>query len=243
METEIEAPDAGRDDHVIKRAYANAVTAGDGRTIDVCIVPYGETIEHNDGLGGVPKGVAYREQWAPGSFNDQTVAGHRLKVFMNFEYERGVANLVGKGIALREQPDGLHGTFRALDNEAGSTALELVKDGILDGVSVEARPKKSVRTHDGIVRRVRAHLVNVALCRDPAYSGARVIAVREEANPIFDEELLPLEIDPELVARCERLGIALPERMKAHPAPDTPAQPGTPEDGTRQDGDHTDLEA
>jgi len=37
------------------------------------------------------------------------------------------------------------------------------------------------------------------------------------------------------VARCQRLGIAIPERLKAHPAADTPAETGTSEDGTRQD--------
>jgi HK97 family phage prohead protease len=231
-ETELvdEAPERG----LLRREYATELTpAGDGRTIDVRIVPYGERIEHNDGLGGVPKGVVYREEWAPGCFDEQLVAGHRLKVLLNFEHHKGIENVVGKGVALRSARDGLHGTFRALENEAGRTALELVNDGILDGVSLEAKPKKSVRTADGVVHRIRAHLVNVALCRSPAYSGARVLAVRTET--IIDEDLLPVAIDPELAERLRARGVALPDRYKAHPAePDTPAETGTSEDGTRQ---------
>ena len=229
---ETEAPERG----LIRRTFAAEVTAGDGRTIDVRIVPYDETIEHNDGLGGVPRGVMYREAWSPGCFDEQMVAGHRLKVLMNFEHERGAPNVCGKGMALRSTPDGLHGTFRALNTQAGDTALELVNDGILDGVSLEARAKKSIRGTDGVVRRVKAHLVNVALCREPAFAGARVLAVREAAV-VIDEQLLPTDLDPELVENIRRLGVRLPERYTtAHPGTTgTPALTGTPEDGTRLD--------
>jgi hypothetical protein len=53
---------------------------------------------------------------------------------------------------------------------------------------------------------------------------------------MLDEDLLPLQIDPELVERCRRLGVKLPEQLKAHPVrTGTPAVSGTPEDGTRQE--------
>ena len=195
------------------------------------VVPYGVPAEVSDG------GPTYREEWAPGCFDEQLVAGHRLKVLLNFEHEPGIRGVVGKGISLRSANDGLHGSFEVLNTATGDTALELVNAGILDGVSLEAKPKKSVRTIAGVVRRVRAHLVNVALCRDPAFTDARVLAVREE--PIMlDEDLLPVPIDPELVERCRALGVTLPQRLKAHPAETgTPTQLGTPADGTRQE-DH-----
>ena len=41
----------------------------------------------------------------------------------------------------------------------------MVNEGILTGLSVEAIPKKSARTVEGIVERIKAHLENVALCR------------------------------------------------------------------------------
>ena len=68
--------------------------------------------------------------------------------------------------------------------------------------------------------------------------GAEILAVRERAvfqEEELSEELLPVDMDPEIVERCRRLGIELPQRYQAHPAenghPDTI---GTPEDGTRQ---------
>jgi HK97 family phage prohead protease len=174
----------------------------------------------------------YREEWAQGAFDDQVVAGHRLKVLLNFEHLSGIGNVVGKGIALRSERDGLHGSFRMANTQAGDTALELVNDGILDSVSLEAFAKKSIRTSAGVIRRVKAHLHNVALCRNPAFSGAKVLAVREQPEPevILDEELLPVDMDPELVQRLRVQGVVLPDRYEAHPAEtDTPAETGTPE--------------
>lgn len=213
---------------LLYREFSAELEAGEGRTVDVRIVPYSTPADVSDG------GPVYREEWADGAFDDQLVAGHRLRVLLNFEHEAGIGGIIGKGVALRSQLDGLHGSFEILRGNDGDKALELVHDGILGGVSLEAYAKKSVRTASGVVRRVKAHLKNVALCRDPAFTDAVVLAVREE--PVFDEELLPTAMDPELIERCRRLGIKLPQRYEAHPdATDTPAEDaGTSESGTRQ---------
>lgn len=212
---------------VLHRTYAAELTAGDGRTVDVRVVPYGVPAEVSDDGRTV-----YREEWQAGCFDDQLVAGHRLKVLLNFEHQRGIGNVVGKGVALRSEPDGLHGSFRLSNTADGDKALELIEDGILDSVSLEAFPKKSVRTIDGIVRRVKAHLHNVALCRTPAFADAKILAVREEV--VLDEDMLPIAPDPELLARCRALGIKMPQRYEAQPAENGhPDLIGTPEDGTR----------
>lgn len=214
------------DQPILYREYRAELQSGEGRTVDVRIVPYGVPADVSDG------GPVYREEWADGAFDDQLVAGHRLRVLLNFEHEMGIGGIIGKGVSLRSQPDGLHGSFEILHGQDGDKALDLVRDGILGGVSLEAYAKKSIRTAAGVVRRVKAHLRNVALCRDPAFKDAAVLAVREE--PFFDQELLPVEIDPELVERCRRLGIRLPQRYQAHPErTDTPAMTGTSENGTR----------
>ncbi len=212
---------------VLRRDFEAELTPGNGRTVDVRIVPYGEIAEVSDG------GPMYREEWAPGCFDKQLVAGHRLDVLLNFEHQPGIGGIIGKGIALRSQPDGLHGSFQVLDGPDGDKALGLVNDGILRGVSLEAYARTSVRTADGVVRRVKAHLDKVALCRRPAYPNAVVLAVREEV--IYDEELLPIDIPTGTLERCRRLGIRLPQRYQAHPAEaGTPDVSGTPEDGTGQ---------
>lgn len=218
---------------VLRREFVAEFTPGDGRTVDVRIVPYGERITHNDGHGGVARGVDYTEEWMPGVFDHQLGAANR--VLANFEHQEGIGGVVGHGIALRSEQDGLHGSFRLHDTGDGDKTLALVRDGVLDGVSLEARPVKNVRTAQGVIQRVKANLHAVAFTRFAAFAGARVLAIREEPENIFDEEILPVGPDPELIERCRRLGIRLPQRYQAHPAEtDTPAETGTSADGTRQ---------
>lgn len=221
-----------RESGLIRRSFSAEVTPGDGRTIDVRVVPYGERITHDDGMGGVPRGVPYQEEWVAGAFQNQTNAANR--VLVNFEHHEGLAGVVGHGKTLLEREDGLYGSFGIHETPDGDKALMLVQEGVLHGVSLEAVGRKSVRGTDGVIRRVKAHLRNIALCREPAYSGAVVLALREASQPIFDEELLPVDLDPELIERCRQLGIALPQRYEAHPdEAGTSADADTPEDGTR----------
>lgn len=240
MEQVIEAPSDGRSDdgpveETIVRTFAAEMSAGDGRTVDVRIVPYGETATANDGFGGVARGIPYTEQWMPGAFLHQEKAANR--VLANFEHHPGLAGVVGHGLTLREAADGFYGSFRMHETPDGDKALMLVREGVLGGVSLEAQPVKSVRNAAGIVQRVKANLRAIALCREPAYAGAQVLAVR--TAPVFDEEILPVDLDPEIVERCRRLGIKLPQRYEAHPDEEgTPDESGTPDEiGTRQDGD------
>lgn len=219
---------------VLHREFAAEVTSLEGRTVDVRIVPYGERIEHNDGQGGARPGVTYREEFAPGVFDHQLNAANR--VVANYEHQEGIEGVVGHGIALRSEPDGFHGSFEIHETAKGDTALALIRAGVLDGVSLEAEAVKNIRSSEGVVQRVKANLRNIAFTRFAAYAGARVLAVREEATFTFDEAFLPVEPNPELIERCRRLGIKLPQRYQAHPAEtDTPDSSGTPEDGTRQD--------
>lgn len=214
------------DDGMIHREFEAKVTAGDGRTVDVRIVPYGEQISHNDGLGGVPKGVVYREEWAHGAFSHQLNAANR--VIANCEHERGILGVVGHGIALREESTGLYGSFKIHETPAGDTALTLIREGVYDTVSLEAVPRKAVRTAAGVIRRVKADLRGLAFSRFGAYTGAKVLAVREQAEMI-DEALLPSDLDPAVLERCRRLGIRLPDRYQAHPdEAGTPTEMGTP---------------
>ena len=95
----------GRESGLLCRTFAAEVTAGDGRTIDVRIMPYGEKITHDDGFGGVPKGIPYQEQWDFGAFSDQVRAaevGRANKVLVNFEHGDRLIDVVGNGKTLRE---------------------------------------------------------------------------------------------------------------------------------------------
>src|SRR4029453_11919304 len=135
------------EENVIRREFPAMIERGDGRTVDVRIVPYGETITHNDGLGGVPKGQPYREQWMPGVFDHQLDAAHR--VVGNFEHQKGIAGIVARAIMLQERPEGFYGTFRMLSGHDSDKALELIDAGVLDSVSLEAMPVKSRKSREG----------------------------------------------------------------------------------------------
>ena len=218
-------------DEILHRTFA-AELAADGRTVDCRIVPYGERITHNDGLGGRPEGEPYEEEWVAGAFTHQLRAANRVTA--NVEHEQGIHGIVGHGLALREELDGLHGSFKIHENGGGPIALELIQAGVLDGVSLEARPKGEPRIVDGVVQRVKADLLAIAFCRFPAFATAKILALREQA--VFQEKFPAIEeMDAETVERCRRLGIDLPQRYQAHPdETDTPEASGTSEIGTRQ---------
>ncbi len=197
--------------------------------MDVRVVPYGEQIVHNDGGDG-RRVRPYREEFVQGAFAHQLNAANR--VLVNVEHQEGIGGVVGHGKALVERGDGLYGSFKIHENADGDKALMLLREGILDSVSLEFIATKSVRAGGDLIKRVKANLVNVALTRFGAYKGAAVLGLRQEI--VLDEELLPIVPDLELMKRSYlAAGISLPEHLKAHPAEGTPAETGTPEDGTR----------
>jgi HK97 family phage prohead protease len=209
----------------------------EGRTVDVRVVPFDEVARVAD----PPDYRPYEEQWMPGAFDHQVKAANRLHA--NYEHRRDITSVVGHGLSLRAQPDGYHATFTIHETNAGETALALLRGGALPSVSLEAEPVKSTRSAAGVVQRVKANLKGIAFCREGAFAGAQVLAVRQPPHEIVDEALLPVDMDPELVERCRRLGIKLPHRYQAHPDDTgTPAETGTPVDGTRHDGENPEVE-
>ena len=163
-------------EETVRREYPVELEAsGDGRTLDVRIIPYNIVSRVSDDGGR----TFYDEEWMPGAFERQLYAAHR--VLVNFEHQQGIQGTVGKGQELRDSDSALEGTFRMLNHSDADKALELVNEGVLTGVSIEAVPEKTVR-EDGVMRRVKARLVNIALCRFPAYAGAEVLAVRESQD-------------------------------------------------------------
>lgn len=224
---------------VLVREFVAAVEV-EGRTVDVRLVPFDEVARVAD----PPDFVPYEEQFVPGCFDHQLNAANRIHA--NYEHGKGISDVVGHGVSLRRESDGYHLTSTIHRTNNGDTALELIKAEALPSVSVEFHPVKNVR-NGSLVQRVKANLRGFAFCRQGAYTGAQVLAVRgedEEPEQTLDAGLLPVDIDPERVERLRALGIALPDRYtKAHPVEtDTPASSGTSEHGTRQTGEDTTSE-
>jgi HK97 family phage prohead protease len=219
---------------VLLRSFEAAAVEVEGRTVDVRVVPFGEVARVAD----PPDFTPYDEEWMPGCFDHQANAANRLHA--NYEHERSITSVVGHGVSIRSEADGYHVTATIHRTNAGDTALELLNAGALPSVSLEAVPVKNVRSASGVMQRVKANLRGFAFCRQGAFAGAQVLAVREEPGDpaqTLDAGLLPVDIDPERVERLRAQGIVLPDRYtKAHPVDEgTPAEAGTPgDDGTRQ---------
>jgi len=214
---------------VLIREFIAADLEVTGRTVDVRLVPFGEVARVAD----PPDWAPYDEEWMPGAFDHQLGAAHRIHA--KYGHSDSVVDVVGHGMELRSKVgDGYHVTTKIHQTLQGETALELLRDGALPCVSLEAHPVRSVRTETGVVQRMKANLFGFAFCRQGAFAGAKVLAIREAPEQILDEELLPVRMDPDTLARCRALGIELPQRYQAHPdTTDTPAPAGTSEDGTR----------
>lgn len=224
-------PPEGRESGLLVRSFEASGVEVDGRTVDVRVVPFEEVARVAD----PPDFRPYDEQWMPGCFDHQLRAANRIHA--NVNHSPHVIDVVGHGLSLRSEADGYHASFEIHETQAGETALALLRAGALPAVSLEARPKKNMRTAAGVLQRLKADLRGIAFCREGAFQGAQVLAVREEITEeevTLNEDLLPVTLNPELVERCRRLGIQLPQRYQAHPADTgTPAEAGTPEDGTR----------
>ena len=227
-DTHVSTTETAERPFLVREFVATAVEV-EGRTVDVRVVPFDEVARVAD----PPDWREYQEQWMPGCFDHQLNAANRIHA--KYGHSQHVVDVVGHGVSMRAEPDGYHLATKIHQTPGGETALELLRDGALPCVSLEARPVRTVRSAAGVVQRVKAHLTGFAFCQQGAFAGAQVLAIREEREQFVDEALLPVDMDPELVERCRRLGIALPQRYEAHPEPsDTPAEAGTSEDGTRQ---------
>jgi HK97 family phage prohead protease len=223
---------------LLTRAFEVAAVEVEGRTVDVRIVPFNERARVAD----PPNFEPYEEQFMEGCFDHQLNAANR--VHANYEHGKGISDVVGHGVSLRAETDGYHLTSTIHRTNNGDTALELINAGALPGVSVEFHPVKNIK-NGNLVQRVRANLRGFAFCRQGAYAGAQVLAVRaedEEPEQTLDAALLPAPIDPELVERLRAKGIKLPSRYEAHPAEDTPSADGTPVTAPAEDDNTTSSE-
>lgn len=181
-----------------------ATIEGDGRTIVGRCVPYGEVADVADG-----DGEPYREKFVRGAFKSSIRAPHR--VLLDFEHQQTPLDVVGHATKLEERDDGLWGEFAAV-GRPGEQALELVRAGVLGGMSVHALAFGPGRRDGDVVVRNNCRLNRVALCREPAYAGAVVEALRARADmsePAALTAMRPVR-DVELDAALLRLGIGSP---------------------------------
>jgi hypothetical protein len=172
---------------------------GDGRTILGRCVPYGEVADVEDEHG------PYREMFARGAFRRANKSPQH--VLLDFEHQTDPLSVLGHGVEFIERDDGLYGTFRAINGPVGDQGLEMVRAGMLTGLSVRALVLGPGRKDGDVVVRTACHLDRVALCRQPAYAGAVVEALRSRGDRIGE----PAELAQLRPAR----DTALDDRLRA----------------------------
>ena len=160
----------------LTRAFAGDLDVrASGRTVAGIAVPF-DTVARVRDLTG----PAYQEKFARGAFT-RTIAerGDRVKLCVSHD-RRSLP--IGRAVSLVEQPDGLHIEARVPATRQGDEALELVRDGVVDSLSIGFRPIAS-RNDRGVTVRTEARLDEVSLVSFGAYEDARITAVRSADQP------------------------------------------------------------
>jgi hypothetical protein len=140
----------------------------DGRTIVGTVVPYDTPTK----IGG------YTETFVPGAFADADPANVPLTTVHDRE-----SLPIGRALSLTDTPAGLEAELRVSETRQGDEALTLVRDGAVSGLSIGFVPVEDRWSPDRtIVERVKARLIEISLVAFPAYSTARVMAVRGDVE-------------------------------------------------------------
>ena len=128
----------------------------------------------------------HRETGSQACFHHLENAANRAQVLANFQAPAGHRRRSGAWHGASETQTSCSTAPSACSTTPTPTRPpELVNEGIPRYVSIEAIAKESERVGD-VVRRIKATLVGIALCRSPAFSGAGITAVREAPLPEDD---------------------------------------------------------
>lgn len=149
---------------------------GDGRTIFGIAVPYNKEQRIGNNL---------IEVFRKGAFADVIKAAHRVKLLRG----HGENNVLGRATLLRETDNGLYAEFKVSKTREGDEALELVKDGALDQLSIGFMPIKNKKREDGVLERLKAHLAEVSLVTFGAYGELASVAGVREGQPVATPRL------------------------------------------------------
>jgi HK97 family phage prohead protease len=142
----------------------------DGRTIFGIAVPYNKEQRITSTMV---------EVFRKGVFSEVIKAPHRVKLLRG----HGENNVLGRATLLRETDEGLYAEFKISKTREGDEALELVKDGALDQLSVGFMPIKNKKRPDGVMERLKAHLAEVSLVTFGAYGELAAITGMREGQP------------------------------------------------------------
>ena len=138
-----------------------------GRTISGTVVEYGDVAD----MG------AFRERFEVGAFGDVSQLDTTLNIL--HRQDRLVGRTGGGGVVFRDTPGALLMSATMPATRDGDDALELVRSGVLRGLSVEFRAIRDRFVGD--LREIgRAVLDGLGLVDRPAYAGSVGLEVRQD---------------------------------------------------------------
>jgi len=211
-------------EYINRAHHADLEVRGDGRTVVGIAVPFDAPAVIRDATG------EYLEVFKRGAFA-KTIAdrGDRVK-FLGMHDRRTFP--LGRASLLREDASGLYSEFRVSKTLAGDEALELIRDGALDALSIGFRPIRDVWNRDrSMVERTEVRLDEVSAVSFPAYEGALIAGVRTGLFGDSPRDLLAaITADPDLAGEFARALLGHPASDAAAPGTSEVA-PATPDDG------------
>jgi len=173
--------------------YRAATVAGVSfpqRLIELVVAPYeSETVvEH--------RGRLVREIFSRGAFGNISAKRHRV----NVNRDHDITRVVGRAVAFHpERDEGLVAEVRIAHTALGDETLQLADEEILDASAGFAVEPGGEKWEEGLTRRriTKAWLGHIAMTPDPAYSEARVLAVRGAPDPpvVAQERLATPNLD------------------------------------------------
>lgn len=177
-------------------------SGGDGRTLSGLLVPFDTPTVINPSL---------TEMFVRGTFAKQVRAPGRIPLAMNHIPLGG--EIIGKVLSLREDTAGLYGEARISDTRAGNDAMELLRDGAMDSLSIGFVEGQN-QYRDGVTTRRTATMTELAIVNRPAYPQARVQSLRAacpECGQAFADDHPGLPLPEESRSNSELAAIILAE--------------------------------
>jgi uncharacterized protein len=162
-------------------------SSSDGRTIVGLAAPFDQPTAISDYSG------RYTETIAPGSFSRSIrERGDRVRLLVQHNSDRLP---IGRATSLTEDARGLVAELRVSKTVAGDEALQLVQDGVVDGLSIGFRAVRETWARDRSTRRLdEIALLEISLVAEAAYSEAKVLAVRAATQPLLDHAIRQLQL-------------------------------------------------
>lgn len=151
-------------------------------------VPYNEITYL---AAGEPRG----ERFIAGAFTKsiaaRAAAGIRLVDSHLDGYQRRPYGVLAEA---EDRDEGLWTRFRFYDTPSGQEGRAEAREGTYGGLSIGFKTVRDRRATDGVREVIEAQLHHVALVDEPAYAGAKVLAVREAVTLERPEAWTPPEI-------------------------------------------------